>query len=94
VDVGSWNLGGSVVYTNLGKAVYGLAQPGEIFGYDQWDLRISLANPARKSLPKVTLEVTNLNDERGITNSFSGATYTDVTYLQPRAVTLRLTGEF
>lgn len=94
VELGSWTLSGSVAYTNLDEAIYGLAQPGRIFGYEQWDARISLSSATMKSFPRVTLEVTNVSDERGITNSFSGTTYTDVTYLRPRAVTLRLNGEF
>jgi hypothetical protein len=36
--------------------------------------------------------VTNVADKRGISTAYSGAFWHEVTYIQPRAFTLRVTG--
>jgi iron complex outermembrane receptor protein len=93
-DLARWTLGGSITHSYMGKAVYGLSQPTMIFGYSQWDVQINASCRSLAWLPEWALIVNNLGDERGVSNSFSGATYEDVTYIQPRAVTLRLSGRF
>jgi len=92
--VSSWNLAASVTHTFIGKAIYGLSQPDSVFGYRQWDAQLSLASLTAAWLPEVTLAVNNLSDVRGISNAFHDVTYNDVTYIQPRTLSLRLSGKF
>ena len=68
----------------------------EIFGFTQTDLSLGVGNASLRWLPEVSFTVNNLTDERGITNHYVGPTvsYEDVTYIRPRAYTLRLTGSF
>jgi hypothetical protein len=41
---------------------------------------------------ELSLTVTNAADKRGIGTSYSGVFWHEVTYIQPRTLTLRLTG--
>jgi len=92
-DVGQWNLGASVTHSFISKAIYGLSQPDQVFGYHQWDAQMSLASLSVHWLPDLTLIINNLNNVRGISNAFHDVTYADVTYIQPRTISLRLSGK-
>ncbi|HSW14017.1 MAG TPA: TonB-dependent receptor [Solimonas sp.] len=95
-NVRDWDLSASVTHSFLGKAWSSLedSQKQEIFDFQQIDLQFGVANPALRWLPEVSFLVNNALDERGVANQFRGGTYVDVTYLRPRAFTLRLSGNF
>ena len=96
-SIGDWYVGGYLTNTYLSKAIYGLTQPEQVYGYAQWSAQIRLGNFNLPSSPELSLSVDNLTNHRGITNAFSGtapAAYQVVTYLQPRTIMLRLTGSF
>jgi len=98
--IANWVLGGQLTHTYLGRAVADIVDRRRVFGYQQWDAQISVANPSIGWLPEFAVTVNNLIDERGIVNQFSedltntntGAR--EVYYLQPRTLILRLTGRF
>lgn len=94
--LGNWEITSTINYTWLGKARSSLedAQALEIFDFHQTDLRFALSNPRMRWLPEITFTANNLSDERGVTNHFRGPTYDDVSYIRPRAYTLRLSSSF
>ena len=99
-DMGDWKPSIALTHTYLGKATTDLNNQFPIFGFQQLDLNISLANTAFAWLPNLSLIGTNLLDERGLMaragtqpGAATGA-YTDATYIRPRAVTLRINGRF
>lgn len=99
-DLGDWKPSIAITHTYLGKATTDLNKELPIFGYQQLDVNISLANTAFAWLPNLSLIGTNLLDERGVVSrdgtppgNLTGE-YTDVTYTRPRAITLRLNGRF
>ncbi|NGY03309.1 TonB-dependent receptor [Solimonas terrae] len=97
VDLSPWNLNGAVTHTYMGKATNNLAQEAPVFDYQQWDVQLSIDNERLLWLPEITLSANNLLDERGVVNHVyaGGATpYSDYTYIQPRAITVRLSGHF
>jgi len=97
--LGDWLLGGYASYTTIGKTAPTFGAH-EVFGYHQIDLQFSVANPAIRWLPEVALIVSNLSDERGITNAFTSGVPTpalaaeEYYYITPRAITVRLMGRF
>jgi outer membrane receptor protein involved in Fe transport len=97
VDLAPWNLNGAVTHTYMGKATNNLAQEAPVFDYQQWDFQLSIDNERLVWLPEITLTVNNAFDKRGVVNHVyaSGVTnYSDLTYIQPRTITLRLSGHF
>jgi outer membrane receptor protein involved in Fe transport len=94
--VQDWMLNASVTHSFLGKAWSALedSQRRPIFDYQQVDLQFGVANPALRWLPEFAFIVNNLTDERGVANQFDGGRYVDVTYIRPRAYTLRLSTHF
>ena len=95
-NVSDWDLNGSVTHSFLGKAWSSLedANRRQIFDFNQFDLQFGLANPSLRWLPELSFLVNNLADERGVANQFDGGSYVDVTYIRPRAYTLRLSSRF
>ncbi|AXQ28578.1 hypothetical protein D0B54_07725 [Solimonas sp. K1W22B-7] len=95
-NVGGWDLNASVTHSFLGKAYSSLEddQKQAIFDFQQLDLQFGVANPSLRWLPEVSFLVNNALDERGVANQFQGGGYVDVTYIRPRAYTLRLSGNF
>jgi len=97
-DLGDWNLNGALTHVYLGKANNNLTQQDKIFGYQQWDFLFSLDNKAWRWLPEFSVAANNLLDSRGVVNHVYSSkppqTYSDVTYVQPRSLTLRLSGRF
>lgn len=97
--VGDWTLGGFATYTTIGstKATF---VSHDIFGYQQVDLQLSVANERLKWLPQVALILNNVTDERGITNAFTSGIPSPAVaaeeyyYTTPRSVTLRFMGRF
>jgi outer membrane receptor protein involved in Fe transport len=98
VELGDWNLNGALTHVYLGKANNNLTQQYKVFGYQQWDVLCSLDNKAWQWLPELSLAANNLLDARGVVNKVFSTqppqNYSDVTYIQPRSITLRLTGHF
>ncbi|WP_428311439.1 TonB-dependent receptor [Hydrocarboniphaga sp.] len=98
--VDNWLLGSQLTHTYLGGSISDIVSRRPIFGYQQWDAQLSVANPAISWLPEIALSVNNIGDERGIVNRFASTTPTaetaasEVYYLQPRTVILRLSGHF
>lgn len=108
LPMGNWLFNVGVTHTYISKAPVSLtpdaqdppgpghAQYFEVFGFQQWDLQLGVRNPAVAWMPEVSLIANNLTDERGITHYWaSGIVDTqDVTYIRPRALTLRISGRF
>ena len=96
-EFGNWRAGTGVTHSYLSGAYVDLEKTLPIFNYQQWDAQLNLANTEIHWLPEITLTVSNLTDERGVANSIVGGVAIRVektTYIQPRAVMLRLSGSF
>ncbi|WP_161554162.1 TonB-dependent receptor [Stenotrophobium rhamnosiphilum] len=96
-EIGNWRAGGSVTHSYLSGSHVDLGQTLPVFGYQQWDVQLSLNNPEIPWLPEASVSVSNLMDERGVANATLGGLVTKTvktTYIQPRAVMLRLSGSF
>ncbi|AXQ29390.1 TonB-dependent receptor [Solimonas sp. K1W22B-7] len=96
-EFGNWRAGSAVTHAWLGKSHTDLEMTQSIFGFQTWDAQLSLANPAIVWLPEMSVTVSNLTDERGISNATVGGVVTQTektTYIQPRTVLLRLGGSF
>ncbi|NGY05596.1 TonB-dependent receptor [Solimonas terrae] len=96
-DIGDWSVYGAATHTYLGKAVNNLQQQLPIFGYQQWDANVSLDSKSWRWMPELTLTVSNLLDERGLVNhnvSAGANPFDDLTFIQPRQISLRLSGHF
>lgn len=99
-DIGDWKPSIALTHTYLGKAINDLATKLPIFGYQQFDLNLSLINPTLPWLPNISVIGTNILDERGITyrnGSTPGsatANFVDAVYTRPRALTVRISGKF
>jgi iron complex outermembrane receptor protein len=92
-----WKAGTSVTHSYLSGGHADLEQTLPLFGYQQWDLQFNLANPSIVWLPEASVTLSNLTDERGIANASEGGLLVRVqksTYIQPRALLLRLSGSF
>ncbi|MES2488259.1 MAG: TonB-dependent receptor [Pseudomonadota bacterium] len=96
VEAGEWALGTNVTHLFIGKASNDLVKSANlgVFGYKQWNLQFSVARPSLTWLPELSFAIDNLTDERGVANIYTGGAYTDVTYIRPRSMTLRLSGHF
>jgi iron complex outermembrane receptor protein len=99
VRLGSWLVNPSVAHTYSSKAWTTLDHYGQVFGASLWDAQLALGNPSIRWLPAITLTVSNLADKRMKTMnrppaSTSPSPYTDVIYVTPRTLTLRLSGQF
>lgn len=101
LPVASWNLTTSANYSTISGAPSTLnpAAALTVFDYDQLDLLIAAANPSIPWMPEFGVTLNNVLDERGISNHFEGGLvpgtgYADVTYIRPRALTLRISGRF
>jgi outer membrane receptor protein involved in Fe transport len=89
----AWQLHGALTHTSISKAYTTLAHDITVFGYDQLDALVRLADSAAK-WPALSLGATNLLDERGITQHTLTGPANDVSYVRPRAITVRLDGRF
>jgi outer membrane receptor protein involved in Fe transport len=89
-----WSWGAYVTDAFISHAIYGVNQPNVVFGYHQVDAQIHVQAPHLPLRPELALTVTNIGDVRGITTSYSGAFWNEVTYIQPRTFTLRISGSF
>ncbi len=56
------------------------------------DAQLGFGATAWRSQPELSLTMTNVADKRGISTSYSGVFWHEVTYMQPRTLTLRVTG--
>jgi iron complex outermembrane receptor protein len=94
---GNWKAGTSVTHTFISKAYADLEKTLPLFDYQQWDLQWNLVNPSIVWLPEASVTLSNLTDERGVANASEGGLLIRVqksTYIQPRALLLRLSGSF
>ena len=91
-----WGVTTSLTHSFLGEAWSGLEDSlrRPIYDFSQWDFQLGLTHLASQWVPEVSFIVNNLTDERGVANQFDGGSYVDVTYIRPRAYTLRLTTRF
>jgi len=90
---GAWQGRATLSHTLLSKAWTTLANDVGVYGFQQVDALVGVA-PAAGPWPGLSLGATNLLDERGITqNTFTGPA-SDVTYVRPRTLLLRLDGRF
>ena len=96
---GQWRFGGSITNAYMSKAIYGINQASEVFGYSLTDVQLRIANMSWKSQPELSLTISNINDKRGLSTAYAGATavgspWYSGSYVQPRTITLRLSGSF
>ncbi|MFT3754538.1 MAG: TonB-dependent receptor [Pseudoxanthomonas sp.] len=96
---GNWHFGGSITNAYMSKAIYGINQASEVFGYPLTDVQLRLANTAWKTQPELSLTVSNIADKRGLSTAYAGGTFVGTpwysgSYVQPRTVMLRLSGSF
>ena len=89
---GNWYWGGYLTHAYLSGATYGIGQPDPVFGYGQLDAQLRFGATAWRTQPELSLTMTNVADKRGISTSYSGVFWQEVTYVQPRTLTLRVTG--
>lgn len=94
------SLSAGVTYSYLdGGAVELVAQKPNDIGYQIWDLQLGVKLRDVKWAPEVSLVVRNVTDDKGLVSNlldpnFTGIPYNYVTYVQPRAYVLRLSGSF
>lgn len=95
-EISDWNLGANVTHIFIGRASNDLvlSRNRGVFGFTQWNLQLNAANTALTWLPEVSFVIDNLADKRGVSHIYDGGSYTDVTYIRPRSLNLRLTGRF
>jgi outer membrane receptor protein involved in Fe transport len=95
-ELGEWALGANATHLYIGKASNDLVKSANlgVFGYSQWNMQLSAARPSLTWLPELSFNVDNLTDKRGVANIYTGGAYTDVTYIRPRSLSLRLSGHF
>jgi len=93
-SLGTWGWGAYVTDAYISQATYGVGQPNPVFGYNQVEAQIHIGAPHLPLRPEIAFTVSNLFDTRGITTSYSGAFWNEVTYIQPRTFTLRISGSF
>jgi iron complex outermembrane receptor protein len=92
-SLGAWQLRATLGHAFVSKAWTTLANDVSVFDYQQFDALIGVG-PLAGLWPEVSVGVTNLLDERGIAqNTFTGPA-SDVTYVRPRTLMLRLDGRF
>lgn len=96
LPLGDWLLGASVTHTYMGTAINNLAERERIFNYRQLDLNFEVRNEELPVLQAISIGINNLLDEAGMINyihqGLLGAT--DITYIQPRNLVLRVSGSF
>lgn len=85
-----WNLKATATYTTISEAYANLEQTAEVFDYANIDVGLALT-PLNDSpyLPKLSLSVNNLTDERGIVGAYLTDQVPDRTYMRPRTLILR-----
>lgn len=96
VPVATWQLGGSVRHTYLGKACNTIECTRQVFGYRTLDLSL-FATPGDDSYwPGLSVSLNNLTDERGYSNIVTNPSPASdtINYIAPRALVLRLSGSF
>ncbi|HEY0915490.1 MAG TPA: TonB-dependent receptor [Solimonas sp.] len=94
--VASWQLGASLRHNYLGQACNTILCTAQVFGYRTLDLNL-FATPASGSYwPQLSLTLANLTDERGYGNITTNPlpARDTVTYIAPRTLVLRLSGNF
>lgn len=93
--LGNWQVMPSIMHTYISSATAYLLQ-GEVFGYQQWDAQVGLLNPGSSWQPELSLVLNNVMDVRGVTSDqpVPQFGFNDVTYVTPRALTLRIGGRF
>jgi len=89
----AWQLRASVTHAFVSKAWTTLKNDVSVFDYQQVDAQLGIG-PVAGPWPEISVGATNLLDERGIVqNTFTGQA-SDVTYVRPRTLLLRLDGRF
>lgn len=93
-DLGKYAWGAYLTDAYISHAIYGVGQPNVVFGYSQVDAQVHLSAHFLPMHPELAFTVSNLFDSRGITTSYSGTFWNEVTYIQPRTYTIRISGSF
>jgi iron complex outermembrane receptor protein len=92
---GNWAGNASLVHAYLSEASSNLDNFATIFGYQTLDLQLGLFNPSMRGAPSLSLNLSNLTDERGVGGAaVSRSDLVDRTYIRPRTLTLRLGVDF
>ncbi len=91
---GNCTWGAYVTDAYISAATYGVGQPNPVFGYNQVNAQIHVGAPHMPLRPEIAFTVSNMFDTRGITTSYSGSFGNEVTYIQPRTFTVRISGSF
>ncbi|MGH7291107.1 MAG: TonB-dependent receptor, partial [Myxococcota bacterium] len=92
--VESWVLGASLRHTYAGQACNDIECEAQVFGYRTLDLNVFAHPPEASYWPQVSVSLNNLSDERGYSSIVVNPLNSDVTYIAPRSLVLRLSGNF
>ncbi|WP_241696032.1 TonB-dependent receptor [Solimonas terrae] len=93
--VDDWLLGASLRHTYISKACNTIECTAQVFGYRTLDLNLFVNGPDGSFWPQLSLSLNNLTDERGYSNiTISPTLGESVNYIAPRAIVLRLGGNF
>jgi iron complex outermembrane receptor protein len=95
LPLGAWQGAVSLRHNHVSAAWNVVERTAPVFDYETYDAQLGISNLAWRWLPEIGLVGTNLTDARGKTGVvlLPGAD-PSVTYLQPRALMLRLAGAF
>lgn len=95
VPVDDWLLGVSLRHSYLGSACNAIECTRKAFGYQMLDMNLFVNGPEGSFWPQLSVSLNNLTDERGYSNISTSSTIGDsINYIAPRAVVLRLSGNF
>lgn len=93
--VRDWMLGSSLRHTYAGRACNTIECTGQVFGFRTLDLALTAAPGGDSFWPELSITLSNLTDERGISNVTTNALLGDtVSYIPPRALVVRIGGSF
>ncbi len=91
---GGFELSASLSHSYTTEAISNWDTQVPIFDYELFNGQLNVAYPSISWMPRFSLIVNNMKDERELVGSSFSSLLSDRTYLRPRTVTLRLSGEF
>lgn len=95
LPIASWQMATSLRHTYMARACNTIDCTAKVFGYRTLDLNVALSSQDDKRWPQLSLSLNNLTDERGRSNiSINPTLGNTVSYIAPRALVLRLSGNF
>lgn len=89
-----WDIDVGLNWTHVDEAWAGIRHSNRILGYDSYNANLRLANPYWPGRPELSLSAMNLTDERGVASIVTSNMASDVVYVRPRSLVVRLSLEF